>query len=191
MWRGDRNADDQLPVDPDVLPVDPQVELAQPDTPPRDGTGPQSFALPRPTRARRWDIALVIAAGGAIGGAARWSVNQALPHSGTGFPWSTFLENVSGCFALAVVMVVLVEARPPSRYARPFIGVGILGGYTTFSTYATDTRGLLAAGQPATAALYLFGTVAAGLVAVSLGLALARAGTGVVPAHKKPANEEG
>lgn len=172
--RQDAHFDDDLPVDPDFDPAHPDFR-----------TGPSSFAPPRPTRVRRWDIALVVAAGGAIGGAARWAVNEALPHSGSGFPWSTFIENVSGCFALAIVMVVLVEARPPHRYARPFIGVGILGGYTTFSTYTSDTRGLLAAGQSTTAAAYLFGTVAAGLLAVVAGLALGRAATGVVPAHKK------
>jgi hypothetical protein len=63
-----------LPIDPDLLP--PEV------------IGPDSFAPPTPSRPRRWDVALVIAAGGAIGGGARWLVNQALPASLGGFPWS-------------------------------------------------------------------------------------------------------
>lgn len=147
--------------------------------------GASPFAPARPTRPRRWDVALVIAAGGAIGGGCRYALNQLLPTPSGGFPWSTFLENVSGCFLLAIISVILLEVLPPHRYARPFLGVGILGGYTTFSTYTSDARVLLQEGQGPTAIAYLFATVAIGLLAVIAGLSATRALTGVSPPHKR------
>ena len=162
---------DGLPIDPDLL----SAEVI----------GPDSFAPPTPSHPRRWDVALVIAAGGALGGGARWLVNQALPASPGGFPWSTFAENVTGCFLLAVVMVFLLDVWPPHRYARPFIGIGVLGGYTTFSAYTSDTRVLLDAGQPVLALAYLFGSVAVGLLAVVAGLSLTRKLAGVTPPHQR------
>ena len=145
----------------------------------------ESFALPTPSHPRRWDVALVIAAGGAIGGGSRWLVNEALPTSPGGFPWSTFAENVSGCFLLAVMMVFLLDVWPPNRYARPFIGIGVLGGYTTFSAYTSDARVLLADGQVGLALVYLFASVAVGLLAVVAGLALTRRITRVTPPHQR------
>jgi CrcB protein len=57
---------------------------------------------------------------------------------------------------------------------RPFVGVGVLGGFTTFSTYALDSRALVVADRAPLAAVYVFGTLAAGLAAVWLGIAVAR-----------------
>jgi CrcB protein len=71
-------------------------------------------------------------------------------------------------------MVFVIDVWPPSRYVRPFAGVGVLGGFTTFSTYALDTRALVVADRAPLAAVYLFGTLIAGLAAVWLGVALAR-----------------
>jgi len=124
--------------------------------------------------AGRWDILLAIAAGGALGSLARWGLGEALSPARGSFPWATFLENVSGGFALGVLMVFAVDVWPPSRYVRPFLGVGVLGGFTTFSTYLLDTRTLVVADRAPLAAVYLFGTLAAGIVAVWLGIATAR-----------------
>lgn len=176
---------DRLPIDPDLPDAVGEPDGREPNGEVSGAVGPQSFAPPTPVRPRKWDIALVVSAGGAIGGAIRWSVNQALPTVAGGFPWSTFIENVTGCFLLAVVMVLLLDVLPPHRYARPFIGIGILGGYTTFSTYTADTRVLLAAGEPIMAMAYLFGSVAAGLLAVLAGLALTRAATGLRQPRRK------
>ena len=74
-----------------------------------------------------------------------------------GFPWATFIENVSGGFLLGVLMVFLLDVWLPHRYLRPFLGVGVLGGYTTFSTYMLESRDLLAGGRAATAFAYLAG----------------------------------
>jgi CrcB protein len=74
-------------------------------------------------------------------------------------------------------MVFVVGVWSPSRYVRPFLGVGVLGGFTTFSTYMLDTRGLVVADAGALAAVYLFGSVVVGPVAVWLGIATARLST--------------
>lgn len=152
----DRSAD--LPVDPDTA-----VDAREPAV--AEGT---SFLR------SRWDVLLVISAGGALGSVARWGVGELLPWTGTGFPWATFVENVSGGFVLGVLMVFLLDVWAPHRYLRPFLGVGLLGGYTTFSTYMLESRDLLVAGQPVTAFAYLAGSLLAGLAAVWLGIALAR-----------------
>jgi CrcB protein len=124
-------------------------------------------------RERVWDIVAVIAAGGAIGGAARYLLNQAVPSSD--FPWVTFIENVTGCFLLGALMVYLLDVWPPNRYLRPFLGVGVLGGFTTFSAYTVETRGLLAEGRGPAAMTYLFGSLLVGLAGTWLGITTARA----------------
>ncbi len=123
----------------------------------------------------RWDVLLVIAAGGALGSLARWALSAAIPHATGGFPWATWLENVTGGLVLGALMVLILDFWPPSRYLRPFAGVGVLGGYTTFSTYMLDTRTLLAAGRLPAALGYLLGTLLAGLAAVWVGVLAARA----------------
>lgn len=124
----------------------------------------------------RWDILLVIAAGGALGSLARWALNQMIPSAPEQVPWATAVENVTGGLLLGALMVLILDYWPPSRYLRPFVGVGILGSYTTFSTYMLDTRNLLAAGRFPAAAGYMFGSLIVGLMAVGLGVLIARAG---------------
>ena len=154
----------RLPVDPDL-----------PDL-------PAVATTPRRARragSRRWDIVLVVGLGGAVGAAARWWLNSLWPTEPGRFPWSTFVENVSGSLVLGVLMVLLLDVWPPSRYARPFLGIGVLGGFTTFSTYAADTGALLRGGYSATAVVYLFGTVVLALLGCWSGITLARLATGV------------
>jgi CrcB protein len=129
----------------------------------------------RETLGERADVLAVIAAGGALGSAARWAVGTALPHRPGELPLATWLENVTGAAALGVLVVLLTQWWRPGRYARPFWGVGVLGGYTTFSTYALDTHTLLLGGRPAVAAAYALGTLLTGLPAAWAGMALARA----------------
>ncbi len=130
---------------------------------------------------RRWDVALVIAAGGALGGGARYLLSQAVPQSPDGFPWATFIENVTGCLLLGVLMVFLLDVWPPRRYARPFLAIGVLGGFTTFSAYTVETNALLRAGHVPLALTYLFATVILGLLATWSGIAIARRAAGVSP----------
>jgi len=130
-------------------------------------------------RHRTWATTLVVAAGGAIGGGARWAAGQAWPTPARGFPWATFAVNVVGCLLIGLLMVVLLEVWRPGPYARPFLATGVLGGFTTFSTYTSDTRGLLLAGHTPVALTYLFGTMLAALLATWVGLAAARAVAGL------------
>lgn len=78
----------------------------------------------------RWDVLLAISAGGALGSLARWGVGALVPWTGSTFPWATFIENISGGFALGALMVFVLDVWPPRRYLRPFLGVGVLGGYS-------------------------------------------------------------
>ena len=98
-----------------------------------------------------------------------------MPAGRDGFPWATFVINVSGSLALAVLLVFVLEIWPPTRYVRPFAGIGFLGAYTTFSTWMVETAELVSHGRPGLAAGYVAGSVVAGLAAVSLGLVLGRA----------------
>jgi CrcB protein len=132
----------------------------------------------------RWDVLAVIALGGAVGSVGRWALGQVLAPSHAGFPWSTFTENLSGGFVLGLLMVWLTEVWPSSRYLRPLLGVGLLGGFTTFSTYMLDTRTLLADDRPGLAMGYLLGTLALGLVGVFAGV-LAGRGT-LALARRRP-----
>jgi CrcB protein len=190
--RGTRR--DRLPIDPDVTPADrvvpgPDARPPAPTPPASPATHPRVQPRVQPrgrARARylrgrirrvfhlRWDILAVIAAGGALGSLARWQLSQQLPHPVDAFPWATFEANITGCLLLGVLMVFVIDVWPPSRYLRPFLGVGVLGGFTTFSTYMLDTRGLLVAGHTTTAGAYLFGSLTAGLAAVWAGVTLAR-----------------
>jgi len=116
----------------------------------------------------------VIALGGGLGALARYGLAQAAPAVPGGFPWATFWTNVAGCFLIGVLMVLVTEAWSAHRLVRPFLGVGILGGFTTFSTYAVETRNLLRPDTVPLAFLYLGGTLVAALLAVLLGHAVTR-----------------
>ena len=120
-------------------------------------------------------VLAAIAVGGALGGAARYGMERALPTAPDTFPWATFAGNVSGSLALAVLLVFVLEIWPPTRYVRPFAAIGFLGAYTTFSTWMVETDELVAHHRPGLAAGYLAGSLGAGLAAVSLGLVVGRA----------------
>jgi CrcB protein len=115
-------------------------------------------------------VLAVIALGGGLGAVARYGIAQWLPTTPAHFPWGTFLINALGCFLIGVLMVRWGQ-RP---LLRPFLGVGILGGFTTFSTYAVETRAMLTPGEVPLAMAYLFGTLAAAMLAVLAGVVLTR-----------------
>jgi CrcB protein len=120
-------------------------------------------------------VLAAVSLGGVLGAEARYAMSIALPHEATQFPLSTWLVNISGCFLIGVLMVVLAELSEPHRLVRPFLGIGLLGGYTTFSTATVEVQQLTLGGRPALAIGYLFGTVVAALVAVTAGTAGTRA----------------
>lgn len=130
-----------------------------------------------PSRAdREWDVLGAIAMGGSLGALGRYAVDEALPHARVSFPWSTLLVNVSGCFLIGVLMVVALELTEPHRLVRPFLGVGVLGGYTTFSAASVELQQLMDAHRNATALMYLVATLAGSLIAAWAGVTLARVG---------------
>ncbi|MFF9848033.1 fluoride efflux transporter CrcB [Streptomyces litmocidini] len=121
-------------------------------------------------------VVAVVAAGGALGAAARYGAGLARPTPSGAFPWTILTVNVTGCLLLGVLMVLLTETTTaPHPLLRPFLGTGFCGGFTTFSTYGLDTQRLLSAGDPVRGLLYLGGTPLAALAAVGAGVALARA----------------
>ncbi|GAY12854.1 fluoride efflux transporter CrcB [Pseudonocardia sp. N23] len=117
---------------------------------------------------------VAVAVGGAIGALARWAVGLGLPTPTGTFPWATFWINVLGCFLIGVVVVTVTELTDAHPLVRPFLATGILGGFTTFSTYAVDAQHLVATGRIGTAFAYLAATLVAAVVAAWLGLAAAR-----------------
>jgi CrcB protein len=146
---------------PTANPVDPDVDLH----------------VPVRHRQRGWDPAVlaVIALGGVIGAEARHGVSVWLPHEAGQWPGGTWLVNTSGCFLIGILMIVVTELTSPHRLVRPFLGVGILGGYTTFSTAMVDVQQMALAGRGGLALGYLAATVVAALIAAFLGMTLARA----------------
>jgi fluoride exporter len=115
-----------------------------------------------------------IAAGGVLGALARHVVSEAWTTAPGAFPWGTFLINVSGSLLIGILMAVLGLRPGHHRLVRPLLGVGVLGGFTTFSTYAAQSHELVRSGQPVVALLYLTGTVIAALLAVIAGVFLVR-----------------
>jgi len=126
---------------------------------------------------------VAVAVGGAVGGTLRWWLGEVVP-DGSGFPWTTFAINVTGALALALLPALRVVRRRPVLVAA--LGPGLLGGYTTLSTYAEQGRDLVADGRAGLAGAYLLGTLAACLVAVSLAGRLSSR-----PAQRELAAEEG
>jgi CrcB protein len=120
------------------------------------------------------DIALV-AAGGGIGAALRFVLGGWLAERfGPSFPWHTFAVNVSGSFILGVLMALSLDRNAIGPGWRLFLGVGVLGGYTTFSTLSYESVQLVEQGLVLQGLGNMFGSGVAGLVAVVAGLALGR-----------------
>ncbi|MEV6418250.1 fluoride efflux transporter CrcB [Streptomyces sp. NPDC051662] len=134
--------------------------------PPEPDTGPSSAERRRAGARALGPVVAVVALGGAIGAAARYGASLLWPTPPGAFPWTTLTVNVVGCVVIGVFMVVISEVWAAHRLVRPFFGTGVLGGFTTFSTYAVDIRLLVGAGRPATGMAYLGLTLVAALASV-------------------------
>jgi CrcB protein len=142
-------------------PIDSDVDL---------GDGAQRSEL----RRKHGAVLLVIAAGGVLGALLRYQLDRWWPTPSPDFPWTTLLINITGCLVIGSFLAMITERWSPHPMLRPFFGTGVLGGYTTFSTYAVDIVLLIRAGHPGTAVAYLVGTLAGSLVAVTVGMVVAR-----------------
>jgi fluoride exporter len=148
------------------LPIDPDIDELE--------------SLPERRIPSRWPrispaVVTAVFIGGVFGGLARYGIGLAAPPPVNGFPTDILAINVVGAFALSLLLVLVLEVLPSTRYVRPLLGTGFLGAFTTFSSLATATDHLLAHGHPGLAAGYATGSVVGGLAAGSFGLVFGRA----------------
>lgn len=129
---------------------------------------------PSPLRA---SVLAAVAVGGAVGAVLRFWLSSAFPDASGTFPWTIFTVNVMGCGLLALLPALAAVRRHP--LLTPLLGTGVLGGFTTMSTYGEQSRALVASGHPVLAGAYVGGTVAAAVAAALLaGRVAARSGQG-------------
>ncbi len=117
---------------------------------------------------------LLAALGGALGALARWGVAEALPRDDGGWPWATLLVNLTGCLLIGVLTGVLAGRTPEPAWARPFLAVGVLGGFTTYSAFAVEAVLLADAGRVVLATSYVLTSVLGGVLAVAAGIRAVR-----------------
>jgi fluoride exporter len=111
----------------------------------------------------RWVPVLAVAAGGVVGAVCRFGLQEAVPNR-----WTTWGINVVGCLLIGALMPLVADRA----VLGPFVGPGVLGGFTTFSAYSVDVQQAVAGDAPLTAALYLGATLLGALAAVWVGAAL-------------------
>jgi CrcB protein len=116
------------------------------------------------------EVAL-IAIGGGVGSVLRYELARAVHPAGNGFPVATLVTNVLGAFLLGLLIVAVTEMWTAHPLVRPALGTGLLGGFTTFSTFAVEVRGASAG----VAVGYLAATLLCGIPAAWLGITAMRA----------------
>lgn len=149
----------------DDLPIDPDLEVEEPQR-----RGPRPIHL-------HWKYIGLVFAGGAIGTCLRYLLSTVIP-AWQGLPIATFTVNVTGAFALGWLLETLSRGGPDQglrRAVRLFVGTGILGGYTTYSSFAVDTDGLIASAQLGNSILYGLATVLVGATASLAGILIGSA----------------
>jgi CrcB protein len=142
-------------------PVDPDIDLSVP-------------AQRRELADGQAPVLAAVAVGGALGAAARYGASLLWPTAAGAFPWTTLLVNVTGCAVIGVFMVLITDVWTVHRLVRPFFGTGVLGGFTTFSTYAVDIQHLIDSDEAGTGLAHLAATVVAALAAVWCSAGLTR-----------------
>jgi len=113
---------------------------------------------------------VLVSVGGALGALARYGLLRAFPVGAGTFPTTTFVINVVGAFVLTVLLEWLVRRGTPEHWLRVFVGIGVLGAFTTFSTFATELALLWRDHERSTAIAYAVASVVVGVLAVYLGL---------------------
>jgi CrcB protein len=129
---------------------------------------------PHHARRERRGLLLAVFAGGIVGTLARAEVARLLPASGDAWPWATFAVNCAGAFLIGLLVTRLQERLPPARFGRPFVGTGLCGALTTFSTFQVEILRIAHDGHVLLAAGYLVASVATGLVLVYAATAAVR-----------------
>lgn len=120
-------------------------------------------------------VLLFVALGGAIGAVARYGVSVGVGRwLGTGFPWGTFIVNVAGSFILGALIELMALRLSLSQEWRALLTVGVMGAFTTFSTFSMDSVVLVERKEHALAILYVAGSVVLALAAFFAGLRGAR-----------------
>jgi CrcB protein len=115
-------------------------------------------------------VVVGVALGGALGATARYLIDRAVEqHTFSVFPWATFAINLSGCFLIGIVGQALIDRHHLPAWLRVGHVLGVIGGYTTFSTFAQESLTLVEARHMAIAATYMVGSVGVGIVFVYLG----------------------
>ena len=121
-----------------------------------------------------WRTLAVIAAGGVLGALARQGLWALFPHRAGVFDWATLGINAAGCALIGALMTLIAEVRHAHRLTGPFLGVGVLGGFTTFSTYIIEVQQSIDTGAAATGLAYLALTLVGALLAVYAGVSATR-----------------
>lgn len=116
---------------------------------------------------------LVVAAGGALGAVLRYGVSLGLAGR-SGFPWATLSVNVVGSLLFGLLIVWLNERMPAANELRAFLLVGVLGAFTTFSTFSWETLALFEQGAMLRATMNIVGSVMLCVIAAAAGVWLAR-----------------
>jgi CrcB protein len=120
----------------------------------------------------------IVFLGAGIGGAMRHGINQLAPKlSTTTFPFGTMIINILGSLAMGLLVGYFATRLGTSQYWRLFLATGILGGFTTFSTFSLEAVLLSERGEMMGAAMYVLGSVALGIIALIAGLAIMRTAT--------------
>ena len=124
--------------------------------------------------------ALLVILGAGLGGGARHGVNLAVARlvPGLGFPLATLVINSLGSFLMGVLAEAFLMRGGESQSVRLFLTTGVLGGFTTFSTFSLDAVSLYQRGEGTAAALYVLASVGLGIAGLVAGIALARAVAG-------------
>lgn len=125
-----------------------------------------------PTHDRR-ELAAIFC-GGVVGALARTGISQAFPDSAHAWPWAIFTVNVLGAFLLGYFVTRLAERLPTSAYKRPFLGTGLCGALTTFSTVQLELYKMARGHEWGLAAGYAAATILTSFAAVTLGTAVVR-----------------
>jgi fluoride exporter len=118
---------------------------------------------------------ILVMSGGAIGAGLRYGLSRALPVSAGGWPWPTFAANVLGGLAMGVLTAWVLRGDNSAEPLRLFVGVGVMGGFTTFSAFSLEMMQMVERGQMGLATGYALASVLLAVGALFVGMMMAKA----------------